>query len=119
LLPIINISDKKSIGFFSPGYRPPHGLGCLYIRPAKDTKSFTAFGIFSLLFMPSCYHEIKISKSKFMGIIKSVSRSGQISLGKKFAGKTVLIDQIQTGVWVVKLGQLGKDREKIGTLPPF
>ena len=36
--------------------------------------------------------------------IKSVGRSGQISLGKKYAGQTVLIDQIETGVWVIKVG---------------
>jgi hypothetical protein len=47
-----------------------------------------------------------------METIKSVGRSGQISLGKKFAGKTVLIDQIEPGVWVVKLGQFIPDSEK-------
>ena len=47
-----------------------------------------------------------------METIKSVGRSGQISLGKKFAGKTVLIDQIETGVWVVKLGQFIPESEQ-------
>jgi hypothetical protein len=52
---------------------------------------------------------IKISKinirGEAMGSIKTVGNSGQISLGKKFAGQTVMIDGIQTGVWVVKLGR--------------
>jgi len=47
-----------------------------------------------------------------MEIVKSVGRSGQISLGKKFAGKTVLIDQIESGVWVVKLGRFIPDSEQ-------
>ena len=44
--------------------------------------------------------------------IKTVGNSGQISLGKKFAGQTVMIDEIQTGVWIVKLGQFIPDDEK-------
>ena len=44
--------------------------------------------------------------------IKTVGNSGQISLGKKFAGQTVMIDEIQTGVQIVKLGQFIPDDEK-------
>lgn len=40
-----------------------------------------------------------------MAIIKTVGTSGQISLGKKFAGQTVIVDEIQAGVWMVKVGQ--------------
>lgn len=47
-----------------------------------------------------------------MGIIKTVGSSGQISLGKKFAGQTVLVDEIQTGVWMVKVGRFVPDNEK-------
>ena len=44
--------------------------------------------------------------------IKTVGNSGQISLGKKFAGQTVMVDEIQTGVWIVKLGRFIPDDEK-------
>ncbi len=44
--------------------------------------------------------------------IKTVGNSGQISLGKKFAGHTVMIDEIKKGVWIVKLGQFIPDDEK-------
>jgi hypothetical protein len=44
--------------------------------------------------------------------IKSVGRSGQISLGKKYAGQTVLIDQIETGVWIIKLGRFIPENER-------
>lgn len=47
-----------------------------------------------------------------METIKSVGRSGQISLGKKFAGRTVLVDEIEAGVWVVKTGQFVPDSEQ-------
>ena len=47
-----------------------------------------------------------------MGIIKIVGNSGQISLGKKYAGQTVMLDEIDTGVWVIKLGRFVPDNEK-------
>ena len=47
-----------------------------------------------------------------MGTIKTVGSSGQISLGKKFAGQTVMIDEIQAGVWIVKLGRFVPNNEK-------
>ncbi len=34
--------------------------------------------------------------------IKQVSPSAQISLGKKYAEKTVIIEQPEEGVWVIK-----------------
>ena len=47
-----------------------------------------------------------------MGIIKTVGSSGQISLGKKLAGQTVMIDEIQAGVWIIKLGKFIPNSEK-------
>ena len=47
-----------------------------------------------------------------MGIIKTVGSSGQISLGKKFAGQTVLVDEIQAGVWMIQAGRFIPDNEK-------
>jgi len=47
-----------------------------------------------------------------MGVIKTVGSSGQISLGKKFAGQTIMLDEIQAGVWVIKLGRFIPDNEK-------
>jgi hypothetical protein len=40
-----------------------------------------------------------------MGVIKKIGSSGQISLGKKFAGQHVLIEEIESGVWMLKTGQ--------------
>jgi len=47
-----------------------------------------------------------------MNIIKTVGSSGQISLGKKFAGQTVILNEIDTGVWIIKLGRFIPDNEK-------
>jgi len=47
-----------------------------------------------------------------MNIIKTVGSSGQISLGKKYAGQTVMLNEIDTGVWIVKLGRFVPENEK-------
>ncbi len=47
-----------------------------------------------------------------MPVIKTVGVSGQITLGKELAGKHVLIDQVETGVWVLKLGTFVLDCER-------
>jgi len=44
-------------------------------------------------------------KKSFRLFITKVRNSGQISLGKKFADKIVMLDEIQAGIWIVKLGQ--------------
>lgn len=46
-----------------------------------------------------------------MGSLKIIGNSGQISLGKKFAGQTVMVDEIQKGVWILKIGQFIPDNE--------
>ncbi|CAK6697928.1 hypothetical protein VB734_13395 [Synechococcus sp. BA-124 BA4] len=44
-------------------------------------------------------------------VAKQVGASGQISLGKEFAGRTVLIDSSEPGVWVIKTAQTIPDSE--------
>ena len=44
-------------------------------------------------------------------IVKTISPSGQISLGKKYAGRTVVIDESQEGVWHIKTAQVIPDNE--------
>jgi hypothetical protein len=46
--------------------------------------------------MHECYLNIVIIMfGGTMGIIKTVGSSGQISLGKKFAGQNVMLDEIE------------------------
>ena len=45
-------------------------------------------------------------------IVKSVGSNGQITLGKEFAGRLVMLDQTEPGVWTMKLGQFIPDTEK-------
>ncbi len=43
--------------------------------------------------------------------VKTVSPSGQISLGKKYAGRTVIIDETEEGVWNIRTAQVIPDNE--------
>ncbi len=47
-----------------------------------------------------------------MAVIKTVSEKGRISLGKKFAGQNVVVDEIQEGVWIIKVGKFIPDDER-------
>ena len=44
--------------------------------------------------------------------IKTVGRSGQISLGKEYAGKHVLVDELEPGVWIIKVGEFIPQSER-------
>lgn len=44
--------------------------------------------------------------------VKRVGASGQISIGKKYAGRTVLIERIEEGVWLIKTAQIIPDSER-------
>jgi hypothetical protein len=46
-----------------------------------------------------------------MQVIKTIGTSGQVSLGKEYAGRLVLIDQVEPGVWILKLGEFVPNNE--------
>lgn len=41
-----------------------------------------------------------------MKSLKTIGKSGQISLGKEHAGRTVAVEEIEDGVWLIKAGEL-------------
>lgn len=47
-----------------------------------------------------------------MASIRTVDSSGQILLGQKFAGRNILIDEIDIGVWLIKTGDFIPDNER-------
>jgi hypothetical protein len=47
-----------------------------------------------------------------MSTIKTIGQNGQISLGKEYAGRSVLMDELEPGVWILKLGQFIPDNER-------
>jgi hypothetical protein len=47
-----------------------------------------------------------------MSTIKTIGRSGQIALGEEYAGRSVLVDELEPGVWIIKLGQFIPDSER-------
>ena len=45
-------------------------------------------------------------------VIKSIGSSGQISLGKEYAGRQVLVENPEPGVWVIRTATGIPDNEK-------
>jgi len=44
--------------------------------------------------------------------VKTVGASGQIPIGKEYAGRTVLIERIEERVWLIKTAQIIPDNER-------
>ena len=44
--------------------------------------------------------------------IKTIGASGQISLGKQYAGRTVTVEKVEEGVWTIKTAQVIPDNER-------
>lgn len=44
--------------------------------------------------------------------VKIIGANGQVSLGKEFAGKMIMIDQINEGTWIIKSGEFIPDSER-------
>jgi hypothetical protein len=44
--------------------------------------------------------------------VKIIGANGQVSLGKEFAGKMVLIDQVNKHTWIIKSGVFIPDSEQ-------
>ena len=47
-----------------------------------------------------------------MPALKTIGASGQISLGKEYAGRHVLVEQIEPGVWIIKIGEFIPENER-------
>jgi hypothetical protein len=47
-----------------------------------------------------------------MAVIKTVGSSGQIAIGKQYAGRHVMVEEPEPGVWVIKLGDFIPDNER-------
>jgi len=43
--------------------------------------------------------------------VKTIGSSGQISLGKEHAGRTVTVEEIEDGVWLVKAARVIPENE--------
>ena len=49
--------------------------------------------------------------AKEFGSVKVVGANGQISLGKQFAGRQVLVEEREPGVWLVRTATVIPDNE--------
>ena len=45
-------------------------------------------------------------------VVKLVGANGQISLGKKYAGRQVLVEEQEPGVWLVRTAMVIPDNER-------
>ena len=44
--------------------------------------------------------------------VKRVGASGQVSLGKEYAGRTVVMESPEEGVWIIRTAQVIPDNER-------
>lgn len=68
--------------------------------------------------MRLCYHAVMPRADvKNLGVkrpppdVKTIGASGQISLGKQYAGRIVTVDEVEPGVWWIKTAQVIPDSE--------
>jgi hypothetical protein len=47
-----------------------------------------------------------------MAAIKTLGSSGQIALGRQYAGRRAIVDELEPGVWIVKVGEFVPDNER-------
>ena len=52
------------------------------------------------------------STSLVGGSVKIVGANGQISLGKQFAGRQVLVEEREPGVWLIRTATIVPDNER-------
>jgi hypothetical protein len=43
--------------------------------------------------------------------VKTIGSSGQISFGKQHAGRTVIVEEVEDGVWLVRAARVVPDNE--------
>jgi hypothetical protein len=43
--------------------------------------------------------------------VKTIGSSGQISLGKEYAGRTVAVEEVEQGVWIIKSARVIPENE--------
>ena len=46
------------------------------------------------------------------GTIRTIGDSGQIALDEQYAGERALVDEVEPGVWVIKVGELIPENER-------
>lgn len=47
-----------------------------------------------------------------MAAVKVLGEGGQIALGDRYTGRPALVEELEPGVWIVKLGELIPDSER-------
>jgi hypothetical protein len=53
-----------------------------------------------------------MGSSSAVGSVKVIGANGQISLGKQFAGRQVLVEEREPGVWLIRTATVVPDNER-------
>ncbi len=53
-----------------------------------------------------------MGSSAALGSVKVIGANGQISLGKQFAGRQVLVEEREPGVWLIRTATVVPDNER-------
>ena len=61
--------------------------------------------------MLSCNMFYTFKEGKMQAQIKTIGASGQISIGKEYAGRHVIVEEIEKGVWLIKTASIIPDSE--------
>ena len=61
--------------------------------------------------MLSCNMYDTFKEGKMQSQIKTIGASGQISIGKEYAGRHVIVEEIEKGVWLIKTASIIPDSE--------
>lgn len=48
----------------------------------------------------------------YLPVVKVIGANGQISLGKQYAGRQVLVEEYEPGVWLVRTATVVPDNER-------
>ena len=54
---------------------------------------------------------MQLKGTKMAAAVKTIGSSGQISLGKQHAGRTVTLEEVEEGVWLIKAARIIPENE--------
>jgi putative transposon-encoded protein len=62
--------------------------------------------------VPSCINILEVIMITTQPSVKVIGANGQISLGKQYAGRQVLVEEQEPGVWLVRTATVIPDNER-------
>ena len=100
-------ADAKLLPVFGkqPGHLE-HALLAVLTASSKKLKFFSA------ALKQHCTKEYSMPAITSSATVKIIGANGQISLGKQFAGRQVLVEEQEAGVWLIRTATVIPDNER-------